>query len=865
MRVSTTGGAYACTVRRLPRWLIFTAIVVVLALAGLSSLAVGTARRALPQTEGRLDLAMLSGPVEVLRDAHGVPQIYADNPEDLFAAQGYVHAQDRFFEMDIRRHVTSGRLSELFGASQVAIDSYIKTMGWRRIAEQELTLLSPSTRRYLDAYASGVNGYIHDRSAGDLSLEYSLLAVQGLNYAPEPWTAADSVAWLKAVAWDLSANSSEETERALMTGLVGEELTADLFPDHRLDQIDPIVAQGSVVAGRFDADSGRGSARTAPAGLAGVGATQLKDARDALASAGKVHSAIPPLVGSTQLGSEIGSNSWVVSGDRTDTGKPLLSNDPHLATSIPSVFTQVGLHCRTITQACPFDVSGFSFSGLPGVVIGKNASIAWGLTTSHVDVADLYLEEVRQNTVRVAKRYVPLATRTEQISVLGEDQPRTITIRSSRHGPLLSDVDQQLDRVSAAPTPPAGSTYAVALSWTALTPGRAMDALFGMNTAQTFAEFRAAAKLLDAPSQNLIYADTDGNIGYQLPGSIPIRGAGDGLSPAPGWDPAYDWKGRIAFEELPYVYNPPSGYIVTANQPVIGLQYPYQLGSDYSYGWRSQQIIDRLEATKPLTLDAAEELFYDDTIRFAADLVPSLLKLRVADSWVAEGQRTLVGWDYSSSADSAAAAYFHVVFHNIMKLTFRDQMPPELWPSGGDRWFAVVAALLKQPNSPWWDDVNTPDRVETRDDILRAAMTGARKEATSLMSRDTEHWQWGRLHRVTLRNQTIGNSGVGLVERLFNRGDLAVGGGPAVVNAMSYDDREGYRVTSGPAMRMLVDFSDLDRSRWVNQSGASGHAFAPTYDDQLPLWAGNRMWSFASSRAAVDAATVARLELVPAG
>jgi penicillin amidase len=232
---------------------------------------------------------------------------------------------------------------------------------------------------------------------------------------------------------------------------------------------------------------------------------------------------------------------------------------------------------------------------------------------------------------------------------------------------------------------------------------------------------------------------------------------------------------------------------------------------------------------------------------------------------VVEGQQTLVGWDYSTPPDSAAAAYFNVVVHDILKLTFRDEMPAELWPTGGDRWYAVLSELLEQPESQWWDDVTTPNKVETRDDILLAAMTAARKELTSLMARDTDEWQWGRLHRVTLRNQTLGSSGIGPVERLFNRGDYGVGGGPAVVNALGYDDSMGYHVTQGPAMRMLVDLGDLDASRWVNQSGASGHAFDPHYDDQLELWATNRTWPFVSSRAAVEARTEDRLELVPDG
>jgi len=283
-----------------------------------------------------------------------------------------------------------------------------------------------------------------------------------------------------------------------------------------------------------------------------------------------------------------------------------------------------------------------------------------------------------------------------------------------------------------------------------------MDALLAFDQAQNFAEFRAAAALVSAPSQNLLYADTAGNIGYQLAGTVPLRRKGNGTKPAPGWDPNYGWRGTIPFAKLPYVDNPPSGFIVAANQQVIGAQYPYPLGSTFSYGWRSQEIIDRLRDAPPMTMDSAEQLFYDDTIRFAADLVPILLKIKVPDPWVVEGQRTLVGWDYSASKDSAAAAYFSVVCHNILKLTFRDELPQELWPAGGDRWYAVLTMLMKQPMNPWWDDIATKDKIETRNDILLAAMINARKEITSLMARDTDQWQWGKLHRVRLQNQSLG-------------------------------------------------------------------------------------------------------------
>jgi penicillin amidase len=622
----------------------------------------------------------------------------------------------------------------------------------------------------------------------------------------------------------------------------------------------PILRRGDVVGKAFDPSASRESARPF---LGQPSVDQLRGAMSALENVTKINRSMNQLLGKGSGAGETGSNAWAVAGSGTASGKAILSNDTHLPTSIPSIFAQVGLHCRSVSPACPFDVSGFSMASVPGVVIGKNTKIAWGFTTSRVDAQDLFLEDVQRDTVREGNTYVPLRVITEEIQVRGEDQPRTIRIRSSRHGPLLSDVDQRLQQVSASRPDALTGPYAVALSWTALQPGRTMDAVLGFDQAQTFTEFRAAAALVSAPSLSIIYADIAGNIGYQLAGAVPLRRKGNGTKPALGWDSRYGWRGNIPFAKLPYIDNPPSGFIVAANQQVIGAQYPYTLGSTFSYGWRSQEIIDRLRDAPPLTMDDAEQIFYDDTVRFAAELVPLLLKINISDPWVAEGQRTLVGWDYAASKESAATAYFNVICHNIFKLTFRDELPQELWPAGGDRWYAVLTMLLKQTMNPWWDDVTTKDKIETRDDILLAAMINARKEITSLMARDTDQWQWGKIHRVRLRNQTLGVSGIRPVEDLFNRGNYQVGGGPAVVNSMAYDDRKGYAVIEAPAMRMLVDLGDLNASRWVNQSGVSGHAFHRHYDDQTALWADQQLWPFVSSREGVEARTEIRQELLP--
>jgi penicillin amidase len=703
-----------------------------------------------------------------------------------------------------------------------------------------------------------VNAYLSGRSVSDLSLEYNVLQLTGTDYSPEDWTPVDSVSWLKAMAWELGSNKDLEIERALLTPKFGADRVAELFPEPDLQRYAPIVTSGSVSGGAFSPDARSSSGRPAP-----LGADRLQAAAPALRTAAEHLDAVPEVIGSGGSDGGIGSNSWVISGSRTTTGAALLGNDPHLSTSIPSIFEQMGLHCRPVSSGCPFDVSGYTFSGMPGVIIGHNQQISWGLTTSYVDVEDLYLEEVRGDRVRVGRSWRPLRVRTEEIRVKGEATPRVIRIRQSRHGPLISDVDGQYRQVGRSRSP--GRSYAVALAWTALRPGRTMDAIFGMDRAQDFTQFRAAARRLAAPSQNLVYADRSGNIGYQLPGAIPLRGRGDGSAPVPGWDRRYDWKGLIGFDRLPYSYNPPSGYIVAANQAVVSDDYPYPLSDGESYGWRSQELVRRITAAGRIDPATAESFFTDDRVLYADRLLPTLLKVPIRDRWVAEGQQVLRRWDRRSDPDSAGAAFFNVVMRDLLRDTFDDQLTGALRPSSSDRWYAVLSELVKKPSDPWWDDTRTR-RKETRDDIVIKAITEARKEITAMTSRDPDGWQWGKLHRVTLRHQTFGD--ITMIDKLFNRGDYPVPGGPAVVDALAFEDasadgRDSFAVTAGPTMRMLINWADPDRSRWINQSGNSGHAYQRNYADQLPLWAAGKTLPFAYSRSAVLAAADATLTLRP--
>ena len=840
------------------RILSYVAGATVLVLLATGIYAIWTVHRSFPQTSGDITVPGLRGDVTVLRDDKGVPQIYADNAEDLFFAQGYVQAQDRFFEMDFRRHITSGRLSEWFGNDTLETDEFVRTLGWRRVAEQELALLNPDTRRYLDAFSNGVNAYLASHSGSQLSLEYAVLGLDGVDTTPEPWTPADSVAWLKAMAWDLRSNMEDEIDRVMASTSLSLRQVAQLYPAYPYATHQPIVDQGAVVDGVYEQDA-TGNATRLPRRV--MFPPQVVDELESL---DKIVHDMPPLMGT---GDGIGSNAWAVSGSRTSTNMPLLANDPHLAPTMPGIWYQMGLHCTTVSPNCPFDLTGFTFSGVPGVVIGHNDKIAWGFTNLGPDVSDLYLEKVSGHTYLYDGRHLPVKTREETFQVAGDD-PVTITVRSTRHGPIISDVSDDLADVGEqAPVtghvPRRGSGYAVSLRWTALQPGKTADAIFELDQARNWRQFHAAAADFAVPAQNLVYADTAGHIGYQAPGRIPIRRTGHGDWPVPGWDPAYDWAGYIPYDALPNVLDPKDGYVVTANQaPVDGSKYPYYLGDSWDYGYRSQRIIDLINADDDITVDDMAAMQLDTYNANAATLVPYLLKIDVPTHFARQGQRELNGWDFTQPADSMAAAYFNVVWKNLLALTFHDQLPKSVWPDGGDRWFAVVATLLRNPDSPWWDDVNTDVR-ETRDDILSEAMVDARNELTMLQAKDPDSWNWGRLHRLELENQSLGTSGIGPIEWLFNRGPYDLAGGSAVVDATGWDASEGYDVNWVPSMRMVASLANLDDSRWVNLTGASGHAFNSHYSDQTGLWATGQTWPWVFTRDAVDAATDETLTLHP--
>jgi penicillin amidase len=840
--------------RRILLWTLVSLAVLALVLAGT---AVWAVRRSFPQYSGVARLPGLNADVTVYRDNHGIPQVYAHTSDDLYRAEGYVHAQDRFWEMDFRRHVTSGRLAELFGKSQVETDTFLRTLGWRRVAEREWNMLAASSRAALTAYTEGVNAWLADHNGGRASLEYTILGLQNSDHHIEKWDPVDSLAWLKAMAWDLRGNMVEEADRAALLGAgLSREQVEQLYPAYPFDRNPPIVAGGQIADGAFVA-TGTSASATGAGGGEPVGApvSDVASAAPALSRLDRDLARLPRLLGPSGTG--IGSNSWVLAGSRTATGKPILANDPHLGPTMPAVWFQIGLHCD-----CGVNVEGYSFSGVPGVVIGHNDRIAWGFTNLGPDVTDLYLEKVDGDRYEVDGQWRDLDKRQETIKVAG-GKPVTVTVRTGKDGPLLSDASDELRKV--------GGADAVALRWTALDPSPTIDAVFKLNAARNWSDFRAAAKTFAVPAQNMVYADVDGNIGYQSPGRIPVRGKGDGRWPAPGWDSAYDWTGFVPFDELPTVYNPAAGYIVTANQAVVGPGYPVFLTDDWSYGYRSERIKQMIDsAGGRLGVSDVTRMQFDNLNPLAESLVPVLLNARVSGR-TAKAQALLRGWNYQQPAEgrpgtatarsSAAAAYFNAIWRHLLDRTF-DELPADRKPDGGDRWFEVMHGLLADPSSPWWDVRATPQR-ETRDGIVAAAMRDASDELSHRLGTDPSQWRWGELHTITVRNQSFGTSGIGPIEWLFNVGPAATSGGQSIVNATGWDTRNGYQVDWVPSMRMAVDLSNLDSSRWIQLMGQSGHAFSAHYHDQFDLWRTGKTLPMRWNRATIRHEAANELRLRP--
>lgn len=751
-------------------------------------------RRSYATVDGELRVLGLEATVELLRDADGVPHIYAQTEHDLFFAQGYVTAQDRLFQLEFLRRIGQARLSEVFGAATLETDRFLRTLGIYRVAQREVELLSPEMQSMLRAYADGVNKYAEthrDRPP----IEFVILGISW-----EPWQPADSTVIAKIMAWDLGGNMESELARAHAVARLGPELAQALFPETPLD-----------TPGILSADGRPASFSLAPA--PGSSAISLRGA-DVLRNL---------LGGADAAPFGLGSNNWVLSGTRTATGKPLLSNDTHLRLRNPSIWYLVHL------AGAGVDVAGFSIAGAPGVVIGHNARIAWGVTNLGPDVQDLYAEQPNPRDLRQFRfrdGFETAEIRREEVRVKGS-QPVSLEVTVTRHGPVLTPVLE-------------GTEQILALRWTALDASRILGSARKLNRASSWEEFRDALRDWDVPGQNFVYADVDGHIGYQTTGRIPIRAKGDGLLPAPGWTGEHEWTGFVAFDDLPSRLDPHEGVIVTANQRVVA-SYPYVISKEWDAGFRAQRIHQLLaERERWSAQDFAR--VQADVADLPAERFLSFLRAmplqgeahRSAE--VARAQALLREWDGAMRADSAAAAVYQVWYRHMVKRTFRDKLGDALYKQylgRGRSVFLALYELVRTPDSPWFVDLADP-AVRGRDAIAGLALEDAVEELRETLGPDEKSWSWGKLHTATFPHP-LGS--VRPLDRVFNLGPFPNGGDGLTVAQAGYSLREkAYSQTIHPSQRLIVDLADLDRSLAILPTGQAGQPFAAHWGDMTGKW-----------------------------
>jgi penicillin amidase len=863
------------------------AIVLVLVLV-LGALVAWVTIRAFPQTGGTVEVAGLDAPATIERDEHGILQVSADTPADLFFAQGYAHAQERLWQMEVWRHIGAGRLSELFGESQLETDRFIRSLDWRGAARTDLEAMRPETVALLQAYADGVNAFI-DGHAGSLGFPFVFVGLRaGLDgglggYTPEPWTALDSATWQKVQSWNLGGNFASEVFRLLADDrLPDPSMTDELIPPYPADA--PIIAPTDRLAAAAGRVVPQATAEGAPAGRPRTARMTASQA-GALLAAGRIGERISALAGLDAAGGlaskgGIGSNHWVIGPERSTTGGALLANDPHLGIGMPSVWIMNGLHCRTVSEDCPWDVAGVSFPGAPGVVLGHNGRIAWGATNVDPDVQDIFRETAdpaRPDTHYLYKgRSTPFTTRVEEIRVAG-GETETLRVRQTVHGPVLNDVD---DRLRELPD-------LFALQWAATAePDLTLEAIMAIDLADDFDEFRAAFDGYGTPSQNFVYADVDGHIGYVMPGRIPVRPEDDlGDRPVDGASGAHDWQGYVPRDELPVLDDPPGARIVTANNAVVDDEYPHLLGREWDPGDRAARILERLDAAGAdgVSLDEMGDIQMDAMpIRFRHIAGQLARATPMSDDGRTVASR-IGDWDGTCSIESAGCAAYMVAEYRLLRAVFDDELG---WLAreyvGTPFSWQLLADLLGRRDDRWWDDTTTTDRVEMREEILARALDAAGADLRRDLGEPAD-WTWGRLHTTTWQEATLGQSEILLLEWYFNQGPTAApGAGGAPNNAYwrfedAYDDpfdeddvptddlRDLFAVTNLPSYRLAIDMADLDGARIIITTGQSGNPFAPHYGDLTDEWASGESVPLPFSRAAVDAATVSTLTLEPTG
>ena len=803
-------------------------------------------RMPLPDHEIDVTGLPLSDFVEVIRDERGIPHIYGTNVDDILFAQGYVHAQDRFWQLEFWSHLSTGRLASLIGEPGVGADLLFRTFGFHKVALEEYENLEPEFKNDLINYTAGINAYIESRPQNRLSLEHFVLQFLNPDYVVGTYEPHYPLAWAKMMAYDLNGNYTSEISNSKTFNTLSPEIYNLLIPPYPEEH--PYIVEEWEGRGTF-ASTGK--------------ANNFQQMTQSFF--------IKYVTKDMQTNQSLGSNSWVVDGTLTDTGLPLLANDPHLSVQLPAIWYENGLHCFPKNRDCQLDTVGFSFAGSPYVIIGYNSDIAWGLTNMGPDVQDLFIEKINpgnENQYQVDDEWIDMQRTTEIIEVAGSD-PIVIEVRETHHGPIVSDRSFPINlsseegestfREEARIDLP--DNFAISLSWSALIPGETFVGIRDFNYASNWEEFREATKKFDVPAQNLLYADRDGNIGYQSPGKLPIRRDGlYGDLPIEGWLSENDWQGFVDFEELPYTLNPSSGYIITANQSV----HPDQPWPNYyARGYRAEaieRVINQYMSGK-ISVDDMQAMQINNFDYSAAYVLPYVFNNVYIDSQVLT---ELKEWAISEekfemNIESTGAAAWAVFYKTLAEQTFEELVVFDnagneisLQPGNSDSTSEIFRTLLKDPNHIMWDDVNTSGK-ENLTDILERTLSISDKTIVEIFdSSDSDDWEWGKIHTITYPTNLLGEAGIPILTGLVNIGPVETSGSNFAINSTDWGFGDDFTIGSYPSMRMVVDLSNLDNSRTVLPSGQSGHVMSKYYDDQVHNWIENDMYANYFSREIVE-------------
>jgi penicillin amidase len=805
-------------------WLL---LILVLLILGAVAYAYFIARSALPQLDGRLQVKGLSAPVKVTRDGHGVPAIEAATLEDLFFAQGYVTAQDRLWQMDVMRRFAGGELSEILGEDTLKIDREQRILGLRAAAGKSLQMASPRDRSYFDAYARGVNAFIESH-AHRLPLEFRIL-----KYRPKPWQAEDSIVIANQMVKDLNYYSLPDAlAREKILAKLGPELTSDLYVNRSWHDRPPTVMREDIndQEKQGDSDDEDDDDDSPDNSL-----TQRRGATEIWAQ----HA--PEAVN--------GSNDWVVSGAHTVTGKALLSNDMHLGHQMPNLWYEAHLKLadQSGNQSGNLDVAGVTLPGMPYVIVGHNQRIAWGFTNVGPTVADAFIENINaQGAYQTPQGWRQPEHREEVIHIKGQPDV-TVDVQITRHGPIISELIP-------------GETRQIALRWT-LYDGLHMP-FFDVDSAQNWEDFRKAFSQLDAPGQNVVYADVDGNIGYQTTGRVPIRASGDGGVPVNGADDAHEWTGYIPFDKLPNIYNPASGVIATANGRITPEGYPFSISTEWEAPWRTARIYHVLESGgkfSPADMLALENDVHSENDLFAAERFVYAVDHAAKPSARAKQAADLMrNWDGRMGASSTAAT---IAVRSARELT-RLLLEPRLGPVPKDskqettlswktynwemRTVWLQNVMLHQPKR--W----LPEKYPNYDELLTAAVEAAVNSEDA--PKDLAAWHWGTVNAIDIEHPVLGK--IPLLGRWTAPGVQQQSGSGYTVRAVTRHH--------GPSERFTANLADLDQSTLNTVTGQGGNFLSPYYMDQWKAWYEGFTFTLPFTPQAVEASKSHRLILEPA-